>query len=347
MEKIKFSDFTITPVIRSAKRLKIDDAEYFSPTYGKYISNSRLALINPEQGGSPSAYKEGLHGGTTASLALGSAIHELFLQDDCFTLAPKVGKPTAKLGATIERAAWYRKKGYSIYNSIVNAAKDCDYYVKTIDSKVSDILRAGYEYYIKTKNYDSSVIVLNDKDHDTCCNCINNLKSNKNIMSKIRPTDEFGDNLPSFNEDALFIDLVVTYKNEVSTILKLKMKADNWTIDVDNKILTLNDLKTSSKPVAYFMKDYGSWYHYHYARQMALYGMMLKEFCKQEYNFNSEWTFECNMLVVDTLRDNDTRCIHVPDSELEVGKKEYEELLKRVAYYEIYGYDKNVEFINA
>ena len=346
MEKIKFSDFTITPVIHSAKRLKIDDAEYFSPTYGKYISNSRLKLINPEEGGSPILYKNGLQGISTASLALGSAIHELFLQEDSFTLAPKVGKSTAKLGATIDKAIKYRKKGYRIHDAIVQAAKDCDYYAKTIESKVTDILRAGYKYYIKTKNYDSSVIVLTDKDHDTCCNCINNLKSNKNIYSKIHPIDSLGEELPTFNEDALFIDLVVTYKGKESIILKLKMKADNWTIDEDAKILTLNDLKTSSKPVGYFMKEYGSWYHYHYSRQMALYGMMLQEYCKEQYNFNSDWTFECNMLVVDTLRENDTRCIHVPDSELEKGKLEYEELLKRVAYYEMYGYDKEVEFIN-
>ena len=49
-------DIKITPLIETIKFLEISDEEYFSEAYSDYISNSRLKLINPEQGGSPEAY---------------------------------------------------------------------------------------------------------------------------------------------------------------------------------------------------------------------------------------------------------------------------------------------------
>jgi hypothetical protein len=49
------------------------------------------------------------------------------------------------------------------------------------------------------------------------------------------------------------------------------MKADNWTFNHGTKTIVLNDLKTTSKPFPFFMKEYGSFVHYHYARQIAMY----------------------------------------------------------------------------
>lgn len=51
--------------------IKMTDEEYFSEKYRGYISNSRLALINPEQGGSPEKYADGFEGGFNASFQLG------------------------------------------------------------------------------------------------------------------------------------------------------------------------------------------------------------------------------------------------------------------------------------
>jgi len=49
MQKIKFSDFTITALKDTVRKLNLSDEEYFSSEYKKYISNSKLSLINPEQ----------------------------------------------------------------------------------------------------------------------------------------------------------------------------------------------------------------------------------------------------------------------------------------------------------
>ena len=76
MKKISLSSFNIKPIISSAYHLDISDEEYFGPNYRNFISNSKLKLINPDQGGTPESYKNGLKSEDTASLRLGSAIHE-------------------------------------------------------------------------------------------------------------------------------------------------------------------------------------------------------------------------------------------------------------------------------
>lgn len=344
MEEINLKDFRIIPIIESAKRLKISDEIYFSNKYADCISNSKLATINPDQGGNKIKYRDNWHQNSTSSLVLGSAIHECTLQSEYFRLAPKCDKPTAKLGATIDRIKYYRNKGLSIYNSIIQSSKDCNYYVNQINNKIQKIIKEGLSYYIKSKDFNDSEITLSNKDHDNCEACVKNLQANEIIQSKLHPKDVFGDNLPSFNEDALFLDIIVTYKDRY-VILKLKMKADNWTIDEENKILTLNDLKTTSKPVAWFMnQEYGSFYKYHYYRQFALYLMILEQYCIKEYGFNKKWKSYGNVLVVNTI-DHDTRCCSVYKDHLKLGKLEYERLLKQVAYYEIFGYEKDVKFI--
>lgn len=344
MKKIKLSEFKIIPITASVKRLKISDDEYFSNKYSNYISNSKLGLLNSNQGGSPDKFKNGFDGGTTSSLMLGSAVHQLILQPESFKLGPKCHKPTAKLGATIDRIKYYRDRGESIYDSIVKASQDCDYYVKQINSKISKIIREGLAYYLQLSKHDDSVIMLPDKEYDACIQCVNNVLNNKDIVNTLLPCDDFGNKLDAFNEDTILLDVAVLYKKRCA-ILKLKMKADNWTIDTENCTLTLNDLKTTSKPVAWFMNpEYGSFYHYHYYRQFAMYKMMLETYCAKEYGFNYKWKSSGNVLVVNTT-DYNTRLCRVNDKQLELGTEEYETLLKQIAYYELFGYSDNIEFI--
>ena len=121
--EVKIEDIKISPILESVHRQKIDDEIYFSKTYSHYISNSRLKLINPDQGGSPSIYKKGFTGETTTSLSLGTAIHELFLQPDQFTLGPDLNKPSGKLGMVIDKIIELRKENKKIKDSIITACE--------------------------------------------------------------------------------------------------------------------------------------------------------------------------------------------------------------------------------
>ena len=62
MSDIDFSKIRVSPIMDSLVIDKITDEVYFSEKYADYISNSRLKLINPDQGGSPEQYFEGFAG---------------------------------------------------------------------------------------------------------------------------------------------------------------------------------------------------------------------------------------------------------------------------------------------
>lgn len=226
MKQILLSDFTIKPIISSAKRLNISDAEYFSKKYENYVSNSRLKNINPEQSGCPSLYKAGISNFTTSSLQLGSAVHELFLQPDDFVLAKAVDKPTAKMGMIADSIIKYRNQGFSIYNSIKHSCLDIGYYDNTpLDNKLKKIIKECISYYFKSKDLSSNSVILSNKDRENCIQIVNSLRNNRSITSLINPSDLLS-HVDSYNEDSIFLDVLITYQNQES-IVKLKMKADN------------------------------------------------------------------------------------------------------------------------
>ena len=341
---LDLNKFQIIPIADSARRLKISDDEYFSPSYGEYISNYRLKYINPEEGGNFQLFKHPPKF-TTTSLKNGTVVHARMLEKETFSLAEKMQKPTAKLGEVIDKIIKYRKSGDTIYNSIKKACEEVDYYSETWEKKIPDIIKKGFSYYMKAKDLDENTFTLDDKNYEIATSAIASLEANKAIMSKLHPVDIFGSPIKSYNEDAIFLDFAVIYKSRVA-ILKVKAKADNWSIDEDGKLLTINDLKTSGHFIDGFMRETGSLYTYHYYRQAALYKTMLEEYCKKEYGYTHNWNFEFNFLVVQTIGNYASACYRVSDSLLEKGKKEYEDLLKRVAAYKIFGEDADIEFFN-
>lgn len=343
MKQIKFEDFEIIPILDSVRNANIDDDEYFGPKYQNCISNSRLGLINPEQEeGSPLKYYKNEHK-SSPSLQIGSYVHQLTLESDIFTLGPKCGKPTAKLGATIDRIKYYRKQGESIYDSIIKASKDCDYYVKSIDTKIRFIIESGFKYYWETKDYPETTLLMSDYEYDHVTGCLDSINKYRRIGKLLHPINVFDEPIPSHNEDAFFIDFLVTYKGRCVK-LPFKMKADNWSIDKDEMCLTLNDLKTTSGMVKSFMERDHSFYNFHYYRQFFVYKLILEQYCIKEFGYNKNWTFKGNVIVVNT-RDFYVEVFPITEQHLKEGEEEFNQLLKRVAFYEMFGYDKEVEFI--
>lgn len=345
MKQVRLNDLSLYLAEGSVKREKISDELYFSPVYKQYTSNSKLRNINPSQGGSPREYFEGGFGPKTSSLAIGTGVHCAILEPEEFEIAPALGRPTAKLGDVIDAIKVYRKKGFRIYDAIVKACNDCEYYVNSIDSKISMIIEKGFSYYWKSKFVKKNAIVLTDGDREKCLASIRSLQNNRLVQSILHPVDAFGDPIDSFNEEAFFADYVVTI-NGKACIIPFKLKIDNWTIDPENKILTLNDLKTSGKQVKYFMhEEYGSFTKYHYARQFLCYATILKKYCEQAFGFDESWTFDANVCTVETFGEHTSKCFRVSNELMESARSEFETLMKMIGYYTIYGYEEEVEFI--
>lgn len=88
-----------------------------------------------------------------------------------------------------------------------------------------------------------------------------------------------------------------------------------------------------------------SFVHYHYARQMAAYGFILMSYLRNTELFvDNSWTFEANMLVVETMGWHDSECFKVHPESLRYGLKEFIALLKVVGWYEYTNWEKDYKF---
>ena len=350
---LKFSDFRIVPDIQSVHREAIDDGEYFSKKYSTFLSNSRLRWINPAEGGSPQLFLNPpkLRLG---ALNLGTWIHTSVLTPDEYFLAPKIDKPTAKLGLVIdeiEALLRSKKQKFDSFDDLVKtAALNVDYYSSRIDSKIDFIKNVWNEYATKVEALKAEargkpILTLSNNDWDLAQNCVTSLKNNQAIMSKLHPVDAFDDPIESYCEDALFMDYIVTYQGSKCATLRFKLKIDNWTIDEENKVVTINDLKTTGHGVDYFMEPGGSFDKLHYYRQLAVYGSILLNYLLKTRGVSEVggWTVNYNILAVETVMNNMSQSFIINEASINKGLEEAFELLKRVAACEIFGYDK--EFI--
>ena len=123
------------------------------------------------------------------------------------------------------------------------------------------------------------------------------------------------------------------------------------------KIVQLNDLKTTGKPVSYFMGSFvpihddegnrigeewmnGSFQTYRYYRQMAIYMLVLQIYLKSK-DLNN-YTFKSNMIVVESTPDFKSDVFNVSQKYITEGLNEFKELICRVAWHEHNGYDKEI-----
>lgn len=322
----------------SVQYLEMSDERYFSKEFSNCISNSKLSLINPDQGGSVEKYLAGFTPNYSNSLFLGSAVHELILQPKDFKLSDNIIRPSAKVGfiADILYKKYKKTKELPTLEEVKEACIKVDYYSKSLtDSRINNVLEQCIPYlesrYKEEKSpeyLNAESIFLDTRNYDTCMQCISSLNMNPNIMQLLHPKESM-----IMNEAALFLDFKATdTETGKSVILKVKGKLDNFTVDTDKCSLVLNDLKTSGHPLEYFKHSFKE---YHYARQMGLYAFMLKEYVAKYHNLTNINSFKANMLVVSTVSECNSGIYEVYDSEIKEGFQEFIRLLKMAAEVEL------------
>lgn len=322
----------------SIQLLKMDDSVYFSDTYRDYISNSKLGLLNPAEGGSYEKFEKGFNSKYSDSYELGSAIHAIVLQNDLYFVS-EIKKPNAKLGVFIDKVFDYRNKGLTVRDSLDKASIDADYYSGKITSKrIETIVKESFSYYIqrlKAKEIveEKTPIYLSKGLHEKYNKCTMEVLNNPYAVNTLFPDG----NVEIFNEYAILCEIKVTY-NGNEHIIKLKGKIDNFHINHDLQEIVLNDLKSSGKPVGYFMgnkvkgedgDEYfieGSYQKYHYFRQMALYGWLIQCALTQLKGLN--YSFKSNMVVVETIPNFKSKVYPVKKKHIELGLKEFRDLIK-------------------
>ena len=352
--------------LRETVHLKeLSDAEYFSSDYKQYVSNSKLKLINPDEGGSPQKFRDGIKSEYNASFEFGTSVHELILQPEEFVLSNYQFKPSAKLGLFVDNVIKYRAKGLSIKDSMLKASDKADYYKGKLSPKIiKTAMQKGLKYYydavfndIHSDEFGREVIILNEKLQRDVASCIDAVNGNVKIR-KLLHSQNFTDTIKYFNEEAIFIDIAVTLPNDEVVVVPFKLKFDNYSIDPESKLVTLNDLKTTGKPVSYFMGDHvptlddkgkkigeqwmnGSFQNYRYYRQIAIYMLVLQWYLKSQ-NYN-DYTYQANMMVVESTPDFKSEVYPISQAYIKQGLIEFKELICRVAWHEYNGYDKELD----
>lgn len=275
----------VEPLLDTIQLLDISDEEYFGNGYTDYISNSRLKLINPDEGGNPEIYKEGLriHNKYSDSLYFGSAVHQMILQPEEFHIAEEVNRPTAKAGFMADELyPYFIKNGAVMVDEIIAASDKIGYYKDKLDDNKIDALRIKCEdYFQQRKNYEnqeltSTPIYLDQTSRFKLKECLDSVKKNKHIQSLLHPKDFFEAPIV-MNEVTLLMDVAVTIDDNL-VILNLKAKLDNFTFDKNDLTLNLNDLKTTGH---YLTKFEESFYKYHYHRQMGDTRSSVKKFIEK------------------------------------------------------------------
>ena len=346
MEQEIFKDYKIDFLIETLEMKDISDDEYFSPEYSKYISNSKLKLINIDENGSPEKFHNYEYSYEYNDVfEFGGNIHALLLQPEQYKIADYDYKPTAKMGKVLDRIMVYRKQGKSIQESIDLARIDVNYYpTKFSKLRQDQLIRGGLRYYLDFYNVDKSDLIFYPMyKRELVHECLQNIRNCRSIMQHLETDNDFYDK-ESYNEISFFIDVAITFPDGENVILPFKLKMDNFTIDNECKIITLNDLKTSGRPFHEFMgKELdgefknGSFIRFHYHRQIAVYMLILQLYCTYLLGLEG-YTYKSNMLVVETRPPFNCGAFSVNNSYIKEGLKEFKQLMCKVAYCERYGY---------
>ena len=330
---MQLSEIKLTPLLDTLQLIKISDAEYFSPKYGECISNSRLGLLNPRQGGSPESFFTGFKDeGFISSLVIGSAVHELVLQNESFELAPALGKPTAKMGAMADELypVWLE---HPIRTSdITEASNKINYYKgKLTPDRIKQVNEQCIPYWKARKklvsNSNKELIYLDDKSRDTVYNCVEALTNNPQVQELLHPSGLI-DAPISLNENALLLDVQAECPNGKTFIMHLKAKLDNFTIDLESDTVVVNDVKTIGKVVSEIDSNISK---YHYSRELAMYLFLLRLYVIKEYGIENP-TMKANYLVVSTVPQYYTKVRAMTKKECYEGLHEFRTLLRYAAY---------------
>lgn len=333
---MNLSEIKITPLLDTLRLQKISDEEYFSEVYKDYISNSRLGLIDPTNEGSPEKFLDGLRANKifSDSLSLGTVVHEQTLQPDLFNFPPSLNRPTAKVGFIADELWKIAKNPLNFTKSeFETACLTVDYYKgNPSDEKRKEIYPKIQNYFVNLKNFcdnnDSSKIstFLDDNTLVKAKNCVEALKNNKKVQNLLHPKGLIDDPI-SECEQAILLDAKVKVPGLDSFIVRLKSKLDNYTIDKESNLITVNDVKTIGRTLdkcdEQIMK-------YHYYREMYMYCYLLI-LCAQKFYNMDKFKVRSNFLWVSTLPTCYTKVTPMTQKLFETGKKEFKELLRRAA----------------
>ena len=329
----------IKPILDSLRLENIDDDTYFRDYKKEYISNSRLSKLVKE---GVEAFFKNEPSPYNPSFETGSLIHQQVLQPESFRVIEGVFKPTAKAGLMAE--ALYKNDGSTPTDDEIKAQSYViGYYkdkltsnrIKEFRDKAEPYWRDRYIYEQNNPIEEESKIRVytDEKNFELLNNCLRTLEENKDIQKLLHPTGIIEDPIV-MNENTILMDVEMEIPEYEPKIYKLKAKLDNFTIDKEEETITVNDLKTTSRPSIQFDPTY-----FGYQREIAFYSYLLKQIVSKYYNISNP-KIKGNFLVVSTIPEYNTLVYPMTPKLFKSGIEEIKYLLRCVAYFnQVKGYE--------
>ena len=263
-----------------------------------------------------------------------SAVHELTLQPEYFELADDLGKPTAKLGAMADTLYPIFVKGNVTSEDVIEASNKIDYYKgKMTSDLIKKVLTSCKPYWEKRSSTELDItrnkelIHMDTRSMEVVKSCVEALKNNAQVQKLLHPEGLVTKPIIA-NEQAILMDVKAICPNGKEFILHLKSKLDNYSIDLDTNTIVVNDVKTIGKILSEFDNNIA---RFHYSREMAMYLYLLK-LCAKKFHRIENPKIQANYLVVSTIPDFYTKVRPITYGEIVQGFKEFQVLLKYVAY---------------
>ena len=329
----------ITPLLDTLKLEDIDDDTYFKQYSKEYISNSRLGKLIKE---GVKSFFENKPSPYNPSFETGSLIHQQVLQPESFEVIEGVFKPTAKAGLMAE--ALYKPDGTTpTDDEIKSMSYKIGYYkdkltpnrLKEFRDKAEPYWRDRFLFEQNNPHIERSKtrIYTDEKNFELLTNCLKTLGENKDIQKLLHPTGIVEEPIVG-NERTILMDIEMKIPDYEPRIYHLKAKLDNFSIDTEEKIITVNDLKTTSRPAVQFDPTFFS-----YQREIAFYSYLLKQIAKKYYNVENP-NIKGNFLVVSTIPEYNTLVYPMTPKLFKSGMMEAQYLLRCVAYFnQVKGYE--------
>lgn len=256
------------------------------------------------------------------------------LQSDLFEICDTVDKPTAKMGALADRLYPIYCKGEVTNEDIKKEATIIDYYGGNLsESKILAIREKCEPYWTSRREFEASyigdkeILYFDPKSRQIVHNCVEALSNNKKVQKLLHPQGLL-ENPISECEQAILLDILVEFPEEGKKfILKLKSKLDNFTIDTENNVICVNDVKTIGKIVSEMNSNIE---RFHYNRELAMYSWLLSLCAKKYYGMDCP-TVKGNYLVVSTIPGHYTKVLPMTKKMFIEGWNEFKTLLKLVA----------------
>lgn len=294
------------------------------------ISNSSLSYINPLQGGSPSKfltfYDNDVEKKQSINLERGTLLHDWHEHQDGFIIA-EVEKPSEMMSGWVDRVfemLAVSEGGIANYsNDIVQSVRNGAYASTKDATKLKEKFENEGLEYLKFLFKGSGKVALTPATKAILDNQISSLLGHKKANHML--FGQVSDSSKRIKE----LEIYWSIKAEEREI-KFKAKLDNSIFDYKKKVVYLNDLKSTGKPVSIFKQSFVS---YRYYRQIAFYINALFQYLIQQGEDPKEWSVIPRMVAVDNTSQYNVHSFTIDNKWIEIGNKECDDLISRVIWH--------------